>query len=77
VPLLDGFQFLQRLQKTHQKLLPFAFISAYVDAVVIKKINELGADCVIKKPVDQEALKIILLAIEKKHNLSREIFHLS
>ncbi|MDR1906875.1 MAG: response regulator [Puniceicoccales bacterium] len=70
IPLLDGFQFLQRLQETHKKLPPFAFISAYVDATIIQKIGILGADCIIKKPVDQEILKIILLALHMKHKLA-------
>ncbi|MDR2812635.1 MAG: response regulator [Puniceicoccales bacterium] len=74
MPLLDGFQFLQRLQRIQENLPPFVFISAYVDATVIQKIDTLGADCIIKKPVDQEALKIILLAIRMKHALNRSIY---
>ncbi|MDR1590868.1 MAG: response regulator [Puniceicoccales bacterium] len=74
VPLLDGFQFLRYLQETHKKFLPFAFISAYVDANIFQKINNLGADCIIKKPVDQEVLRIILLAIEKRHSLPQKVY---
>jgi CheY-like chemotaxis protein len=66
IPLLDGFQFLQHLQQISEKLPSFAFISAYVDTTIVQKANLLGADCIIKKPVDQEILKIILLALRMK-----------
>jgi CheY-like chemotaxis protein len=54
MPLLDGFQFLQQLKQTNEELPAFAFISAYIDEATIQKMNSLGADCIIKKPVDQE-----------------------
>jgi chemotaxis family two-component system sensor histidine kinase/response regulator PixL len=73
IPLLDGFQFLQRLQQGSRKVPSFAFISAYVDLNVVQKTKAIGADCVIKKPIDQEILKIILLALYMKHELNREI----
>ncbi|MDR0740142.1 MAG: response regulator [Puniceicoccales bacterium] len=66
MPLLDGFQFLQHLQQSGKKLPAFAFISAYLDEAIIQKMDSLGADCVIKKPVDQEILKIILFALRMK-----------
>jgi CheY-like chemotaxis protein len=67
IPLLDGFQFLQCLRQINGRLPPFAFISAYVDTTIVQRTNLSGADCIIKKPVDQEILKIILLALRMKH----------
>jgi CheY-like chemotaxis protein len=72
IPLLDGFQFLQRLRKITDKIPAFAFISAYVDMNIIQGTYKLGADCVIKKPIDHEVLRIILFALEKKHNLQSQ-----
>ncbi|MDR3317228.1 MAG: response regulator [Puniceicoccales bacterium] len=69
MPLLDGFQFLQKIKQMDKKLPSFAFISAYVDMQIIQKTNILGADCIIRKPVDQKILKIILLALQMKHEL--------
>jgi chemotaxis family two-component system sensor histidine kinase/response regulator PixL len=70
-PLLDGFQFLQRIQQDDRKIPSFAFISAYVDSKVVQKTKATGADCVIKKPIDQEILKIILLALPMKRELEQ------
>jgi CheY-like chemotaxis protein len=70
-PLLDGFQFLQKIQESSRKVPPFAFISAYVDIKVVQKTKAMGADCVIKKPIDQEILKIILLALQMKRELEQ------
>jgi CheY-like chemotaxis protein len=69
MPLLDGFQFLQHLKQTNQELPAFAFISAYIDEAIIHKMNALEADCIIKKPVDQEILKIILFMLTLKREL--------
>jgi CheY-like chemotaxis protein len=64
--LLDGFQFLQQLKQTNGVLPVFAFISAYIDEAIIQRMDSLGVDCIIKKPVDQEILKIILLLLPLK-----------
>ncbi|MDR1434882.1 MAG: response regulator [Puniceicoccales bacterium] len=67
MPALDGFQFFEQLKQSNKKLPFFSFISAYVDTKIIQKSSELGVDCIIKKPVDQEILKVILLAMKRKH----------
>jgi two-component system C4-dicarboxylate transport response regulator DctD len=66
MPFLNGFQFFEQLKQCHEKLPFFSFISAYVDRKIIQKSSELGVDCIIRKPVDQEILKVVLLAIKMK-----------
>ncbi|MDR0418143.1 MAG: response regulator [Puniceicoccales bacterium] len=69
MPMMDGFCCLEKILKLFPKppFSSFIFISAYVDQNIIQRVLRMKADCVIKKPIDQEILKIILLALRMKH----------
>ncbi|MDR2201010.1 MAG: response regulator [Puniceicoccales bacterium] len=73
MPYWDGFQFLQQLKMLGGETPPFVFISAYVDRNIVRKVSKLPeVDCIIKKPVDQEILKTILIAIRMKNKTPAE-----
>ncbi|MDR2806689.1 MAG: response regulator [Puniceicoccales bacterium] len=74
IPFLNGFQLLQQIRLSSSKLPPFAFIAAYVDDNILWKVAKARADCIIKKPVSQEMLKTILIALEMKHKLRSSIY---
>ncbi|MDR1366902.1 MAG: response regulator [Puniceicoccales bacterium] len=72
MPLMDGFCCLEKILKLFPQppFSSFIFISAYVDQNIIQKVLQIKADCVIKKPIDQEFLRIILLTLRIKHELN-------
>lgn len=67
MPVMGGIEFFkclkQRLRLLHQALLPFIFISAYVTPEIVDKIQSLGADCILKKPIDASVLCATLMAL--------------
>lgn len=68
-PKMDGIKFLEQFQKSPLwGKIPFIFISGFIQESRIKAIQESGADCFLKKPIDGDVLRIVLLALLKKYS---------
>jgi DNA-binding NarL/FixJ family response regulator len=69
---MNGFCCLEEILKLfpERPFSSFIFISAYVDQNIIQKVPQIKADCVLKKRIDQEFLRIIHLTLRIKHELN-------
>jgi CheY-like chemotaxis protein len=68
---LDGFKFFKAVQeKPHLRSIPFVFMSALIDGVIIRSGIQLGVDDYITKPMDPD---LLIATIEGKLKRFREI----
>lgn len=69
MPVMGGIEFFTHLKQgselLHQSLPPFIFMSAYVTPEIVDQVQSLGADCVLKKPIDASVLCATLMALKK------------
>lgn len=68
---LDGFKFFKAVQeRPHLRTIPFVFMSALVDGVIIRSGVQLGVDDYITKPMDPD---LLIATIEGKLKRFRDI----
>ena len=65
MPVMDGFRCLDHISQSSKEyaLLPFIFMSAYVDQRIVERVKKTSAICVLRKPVSIDILKAIFIAL--------------
>lgn len=74
MPVMNGFEFLEKLKETKAANTPFIFVTAKGQYDALRKGMEFGADDYIYKPYDvNELLKAISTRLSKSVNIEKEI----
>lgn len=60
MPTMDGITLLKRLKEKNTHIPPVIVLSAYLDNVAIQQCVELGAKCLLTKPVENQEIERII-----------------